>query len=138
AIGRLLPPASRADHVEPAVAVDIADAEPVRELHRAGDRLAGGKRLADRVLNPRFGRIGIGREPGHLALVAARLFFGLPAHDEHAVTSAEQIDILRRLIAGTVPDLMLCPETVATFGVLVPVGGLAGKSDHDQVRPAVA
>ena len=39
-VGRLLPPAAGADHVEPAVAVDVADAEAVREADRAGDRLA--------------------------------------------------------------------------------------------------
>ena len=59
---RLLPPAAGADHVEPAVAVDVADAQAVRVAARAGDLFAGRARLADRVHLPGLRRILARRE----------------------------------------------------------------------------
>ena len=91
----------------PAVAVQVADAEAVREPEGAGDGLAGAARLADRVHLPGLGRVAAGREPGHLAFVVLAL--GLPAHDQHAVAVAEEVGVERRLVAGAVPDLVLGP-----------------------------
>ncbi len=94
-----------------AVAVDVADAEAVREPKGAGDDLAGAARLADRVHLPRLDGIAAGCEPGHLAFVVLAL--GLPAHHEHAMAVAEKIGVERRLVAGAVPDLVLRPVAAA-------------------------
>src|SRR5204862_1971518 len=55
-----------------------------------------------------------------------------------ALAGAEQVDVLRRLVAGAVPDFVLLPVAVGPFGVLVPVARLAGEADDDDVLPAVA
>ena len=132
----LFPPAAGADHVVAAVAVEVADAQAVRELEGAGDGLAGAAGLADRVHLPGLRRVAAGREPGHLAFVVLAL--GLPAHDQHALAVAEQVGVERRLVAGAVPDLVLGPVARLALGVFVPVGGLAGEADDDLVGPAVA
>src|SRR5262245_30183197 len=144
----LFPPASGADHVEPAVAVDVADAQAMRELLRAGDLLPGaGDRfailhhrrdawLADRVHGPRLGRILARFKPRHLPFVT--LAFGLPAHDDDTLTVAEQVDVLRSLVAGAVPDFVLLPKSIAVLtGILIPGERLAREIDHDHVRVAV-
>ena len=94
---------------EPAVAVQVADAQAVREPEGAGDGLARAARLADRVHLPGLRRVAAGREPGHLAFVVLAL--GLPAHDEHAVAVAEEVGVERRLVAGAVPDLVLAASS---------------------------
>src|SRR5207244_1655707 len=116
---RLLPPAGRADHIQPAVAVDIADAKPVREFERSRNLMAGSAWLANRVHLPKFIGILAGRKPRHLAFVlfARRL----PAHDQHTPASTEEIDKERRLIAGARPNHMLFPVARFAPGIFVPM-----------------
>src|SRR5207245_7122047 len=98
----LLPPAGRRDHVLPAVAVDVADAETVREFEGAGDHVARRARFADLVHLPGLGRVLTGSEPRHLSFILLAL--GLPAHDEDLLAGAEQVGKKRRFVAGALPD----------------------------------
>src|SRR5207245_6806303 len=132
------PPAAGTNHVQSAVAVHVGHAEPVREFLRARHFLARLARDTDRVHLPELCWIFTRAEPSHLSLVF--LAFRLPAHDQHALAGAEQIDVLRRLVAGAVPNRVLLPMAgqPALAGVLVPVARSAGEADDDVVRPAVA
>src|SRR5262249_44901152 len=136
--GRLLPPSRGADHIEAAVAVDVADAEAVREAERPGGRLARLARLADGMRFPRLRRVLAGRQPGHLALLVVALALGLDSHDQDTRLIAEQVDVLRRLVAGVVVQDVFLPVPRLVLGVLVPVTDPAGEANDDQVRPAVA
>ena len=98
--------------------------------------MAGRARFADRVHFPGLGRVLAGGKPGHLALVFLPL--RLPAHDQDALARAEQVGIERCLVTGTVPDQVFFPAAGLSPGVLIPVAGLARKTDDDVVRPAVA
>src|SRR5207302_6334968 len=102
----------------------------------AGHRLAGSARLADRVHLPVLRRILAWREPGHLPFVLLAL--GLPAHDQDALAGAEQVEVLGRLVAGTVPDRVLLPQAGPAHGILVPVARLAGEGNNNEVGVAVA
>src|SRR5262249_61956331 len=62
---------------------------------------------------------------------------GASALDQNVVLVGEQTDVLRRLVAGAVPDGVLLPVALLPLRVLEPVAGGAGEVDHDQVRPAV-
>ena len=59
----------------------------------AWNLFAGPARLADGVHDPGLRRVRTGSEPRHLPLGVFPL--GLPAHDEHALTSTEQVGVLR-------------------------------------------
>src|SRR5438128_686928 len=126
----LLPPTAGADHVEPAVAVDIADAEAMCKACRSGNRLARRTRRADGMHFPKLRRVFSRREISHLPFVAFHLLvFRLKTHDENALAGAEQINILRGLIAGAVPDYMFLPHSLGALGILQPVAWNAGKVD---------
>src|SRR5437763_1785904 len=128
-LGRLLPPAVGAEHVGPLVAVDVANAQTVREFAGAGDFFSGRARLTDRVHFPGLGRVGTGAKPGHLALVLFAL--RLPTHDQYALAGAEQVFVDRRLVTGAVPEQMRLPVARLVLGVFVPVARLAGERDHN-------
>src|SRR5262249_48834834 len=97
---RLLPPTAGTDYIEPAIAVDVADSQTMREPAGSRDFLARLTRLADRVHFPQLRRIFAGREPAHLSLIL--LPWRLGAHDQDALTVAEQIDELGRFVTGAV------------------------------------
>src|ERR1051326_4616131 len=92
-------------------------------------------RLADGVYFPGGGSIFAWREPGHLTFVI--LVLGLPAHDQHALAVAEQIEVLRRLVTGAVPDLALFPQALLLARIFVPVAGRAGEAEDDHARHSV-
>src|SRR5206468_440846 len=146
------PPALTSHQVLEAVAVDVHEVQGVRfgaevlEQVRPQER----RRLAVAALEVApdaelVGRaaedvgpavpVGAGPEPGHLALILFTL--RLPAHDQDALAVAEQIDVLRRLVAGALPDEVFLPVPRLAARVLVPVAGGAREADDDQVRPAV-
>src|SRR5262249_45904357 len=133
---RLLPPAAGADHIQSAVAIHVRDAEAVREPLRARHFLAGLTLNADGVHLPKLRRVFAGPEPRHLPLVFLAL--RLPTHHQHALAGAEEIDVLRRFVAGTVPDHVLFPVPLLALRILVPVARRAGETNDDIIRPAVA
>ena len=121
----LLEPAVLHQQVHPAVAVHVADAQPVPERD-------GGHLLGDRVERPRLER-AIGVERG----VAEE---AVPRADELGPLVAHDVRELRRLVADLVEDLVLRPVPGVPLGarVLVDEGRRAGEADREDVVPAVA
>ena len=123
-IGRLLPPAAALDEVDPAVAVDVAVADAVREpLIIIAPRRDGMK-------HP--GLIGLGRVVGGVAQ-AARLVV-----DQLRPAVAVDVGPHRRLVAHVFQGQMFLPRPVFAGGILVPVGLAAGKRHVENIGPAVA
>src|SRR5262249_53268765 len=109
-------------------AVHVADAQAVREAIRPRRLLA---LLADRMHFPRLRRILARSEPCHLTRIAGLV----DGHDENTLALAEQIDKLRRLVAGRLVNQMLLPVARLALRVLIPVAWLAGETNDEQVHP---
>src|ERR1700693_4809510 len=77
---RLFPPAVGNDNVNPAIAIDVAMTQAVREIARAGNFLPLLTRFTDRQSLPRLIGVLARDEIAHLALIV--LAWRLPAHDE--------------------------------------------------------
>src|SRR5579875_472418 len=135
-LGRLLPPTGGADHVEPAVTVDIASTQTVSKTKRTGNDMAFGAWLADGVHVPQLSRVCSRGEKGHLTFILFAL--GLPTHQQDALAIAEQINVSRCFIAGAVPDHVFFPVTLLALRIFIPVTRCSRETDHNQVRPSVA
>src|SRR5262249_44486438 len=132
----LLPPTLRANHIESAIAIDVADAQAMRKPKGPGDLLARRARNTDGMHLPGLGWIFAGRKPRHLPFMV--LAFGLSTHDQDAFAVLEKINIERRFVTSAVPNHMFFPIAALATRVLVPMTRSSREADDDQIGPAVS